>query len=95
MISNILPNAYAYLLTASLLSFILPMCCNITSSWVKACSFKKDGDKENQGPALKRQATTASFSNRGSMAEAVSSSRRSDNLVLLQQAADALTMSSM
>lgn len=94
MIANTIPNAHAYLLAASLLSFILPMCYNITSPWVKACSFKKDNDKQDQGPALKRQATTTNFSTRSST-DVVSSSRRSDNLVLLQQAADALTMSSM
>lgn len=90
MVGQTLSNAYAYLMSASLLSFILPICYNI--GWVKIWMIRKSNKTNQKSKAVNRLgsdlSTTASSSSSTDNADG-------DSLEKLVAAEDAIVMGNM
>ena len=78
MLANTIPSARAYLLTASLLSFILPLCYHI--AWSRMYNIRQ-GKVKNDRNVLRRSTSRTS--------QTSSAGTRGDDLETLQQAEDA------
>ena len=85
MLANANPSAHAYLLAASLLSPILPLCCQI--AWSKLHVIKRSKGKNDKQNVLRRSSSLGSQSS--------SAGTRGDDLEILQIAEDAATSGKM
>lgn len=78
-------NACAYLMAAAVLGFVLPLCYNVSSFWMKVCSAKKGKANNKQTERYLRRSSSLDVGNRTQI----------DDLQTLQMAEDSTTMSKM
>jgi len=86
MIANVVPNAHAYLMTSSLMSFVLPLCYHI--SWLRVSTITRENAKAKRDRIKKNTAP-------GIISSIVRTRDRTDDLETLQIAEDAKIMSTM
>ena len=93
MITQSVPNAYAYLMVASVLSFILPICYNI--AWIKIVMIRKSSKGSNKQGALKRKSSLDTLNNTAASNSSSHDTADGDSFEKLVAYEDAVTMSQM
>jgi hypothetical protein len=91
MITQSIPNAYAYLMAASVLSFILPLCYNI--AWIKIVMIRKSSKGNKQGE--KRKSSLDTINHTTSSNSSSHDTADGDSFEKLVAYEDAVTMSQM
>ncbi|KAL9184789.1 hypothetical protein ACHAXT_012759 [Thalassiosira profunda] len=101
MVENELPSARAYLLTASVLGFVIPLCYHVAFASMSACNGRRGKSQIKKRPShVERSNSQLPITRRKSSMGRSSFSQSSetdgeDNLELLQMAENAATMGTM